>query len=70
MLILIVCGYFYPINVFIWQKNHFVDKYVQNAKFSKWQKSNLQGTILAQNLTQAFSCNVCNKECICRCDLL
>ena len=51
MLILIVCGYFYPINVFIWQKSHFVDKYVQNAKFSKWQKSNLHRALRGRTIT-------------------
>ena len=51
MLISILCGYFCPINVFIWQKSHFVDKYVQNAKFSKWQKSNLHRALRGRTIT-------------------
>ena len=51
MLISILCGYFCPINVFIWQKSHFVDKYVQNANFSKWQKSNLHRALRGRTIT-------------------
>ena len=51
MLISSLCSYFHPMNVFIWQKSHFVDKYVQNAKFSKWQKSNLHRALRGRTIT-------------------
>ena len=51
MLVSILYGYFCPINVFTWQKSHFVDKYVQNANFSKWQKSNLHRALRGRTIT-------------------